>query len=258
MNVNNSIRLAALGVVLSAPTPLFAQENPPNPNTWKTTATIGAALTRGNSETLSVSGGINTQKNWDKNEVALGTGFAYAEDKDSVTASTINGFGQYNRLFSDRLFGFGRVDVLHDDVADIAYRIALSAGLGYYVVKTDKVTLTGEVGPGYIFERIGAERIGPGGTKEHYWDNRDYATIRFGEKFTWQMTQTARFWQTLEYQPMVEDWSDYVINAEAGIATKISEHFDLRLVAQDTYRSVPAAGRKENDFKLLAQIGYTF
>ncbi|MCX8109563.1 MAG: DUF481 domain-containing protein, partial [Verrucomicrobiae bacterium] len=199
-----------------------------------------------------------TQKKWPKDEVALGTGFAYGEDEDSVTASSINGFGQYNRMFSGRLFVFGRVDALHDDIADVAYRVALSAGLGYYILKTDRLTLTAEIGPGYVFERIGAERIGPGGTVQRYWDNRDYATIRFGEKFTWQITETARVWLAADYQPMVEDWSDYVVNAEAGIATRISEHLDLRLVAQDTYRSVPAAGRKENDFKLLAQIGYTF
>ncbi|NLH72987.1 MAG: DUF481 domain-containing protein [Verrucomicrobia bacterium] len=256
--MNDYIRLTGIMVGFGALASLAAQEAAPNPTAWKTTATIGAALTRGNSETLSVSGGINTAKKWSQNELSFGTGFAYAEDKDSVTASTITGFGQYNRLFNERLFGFGRVDALHDDVSDIAYRASLSAGLGYYLIKNDKVTLTAEVGPGYVFERIGAEKVYPDGTVERYWDDRDYATIRFGEKFTWQITKTARFWQSLEYTPMIEDWSDYVINAEAGIATKISEHFDLRIVAQDTYRSVPAAGREENDFKLLGQIGYTF
>jgi len=256
--MNNYIRITTLTLGASAIATLIAQDAAPNPTAWKTTATLGAALTRGNSETLSVSGGINTMKKWQQNELSFGSGFAYSEDKDSVTASTINGFGQYNRLFSDRLFGFGRVDALHDDVSDIAYRVTVSAGLGYYLIKNDKVTLTVEAGPGYVFERIAALRDMGSGYVQRYWDDRDYATIRFGEKFTWQITKTARFWQGVEYQPRVDDWSDYVITAEAGIATKISEHFDLRLVAQDTYRSVPAAGREENDFKLLGQIGYTF
>lgn len=256
--MNNSIRLSTLTVGAGAIASVLAQEAAPSPTAWKTTATLGAAITRGNSETLSVSGGVNTVKKWSQNELSFGAGFAYGEDKDSVTVSTINGFGQYNRMFSDRLFGFLRTDALHDDVSDIAYRVAISAGVGYYLVKNDKITLSVEAGPGYVFERIGAERAVCSGDVERYWDDRDYATIRFGEKFTWQITKTARFWQGVEYQPRIDDWSDYVLSAEAGIATKISEHLDLRLVAQDVYRSVPAAGRDENDFRLLGQIGYTF
>lgn len=249
--------VSSLTLGVGALATLVAQDAPPNPTAWKTTATLGAVITRGNSETLSVSGGINTAKKWEQNELAFGAGFTYGEVEDSVTASVVNGFGQYNRLFSERLFGFGRVDALHDDIADIKYRVGLSAGLGYYLIKTEKVTLSAEVGPGYVMEEIGAYRpVGEG--CERYWDKRDYAVIRFGEKFTWQMTKNARIWQSLDYQPRLDDWSDYMINAEAGIATKISEHFDLRLVAQDTYRSVPAAGRDENDFKLLGAIGYTF
>lgn len=48
------------------------------------------------------------------------------------------------------------------------------------------------------------------------------------------------------------------MTAELGIATKITEALDLRGVASDNYRSRPAPGRTENDFKLVASVGYTF
>jgi hypothetical protein len=41
---------------------------------------------------------------------------------------------------------------------------------------------------------------------------------------------------------------------EADLTTKMA----LRVVAQDTYRSEPAPGRDQNDFKLLAGLTYKF
>lgn len=215
-------------------------------STWKTTASVGAALTRGNSDTVTATVTLNSERKWAQNEVFFGAGATYGETDDTTTAANAAGFLQYNRLINERLFGFVRVDALHDDVADIAYRLTFSAGAGCYLVKNDKFTLSLETGPGYVLE------------KYHHQDQRDYATIRFGEKFTWQISKTARLWQSLDYAPKIDDWADYLLTAEIGIATKITESLDLRVVATDNYRSEPAPGRTENDFKLVAGVGYTF
>lgn len=213
---------------------------------WKTTAALAAGLSRGNSDTANVALTLNTERKWDKNEFFGGAGMYYGETDDETTTASANGFLQYNRLFTERLYGFLRTDALHDDVADIAYRVTISAGAGYYLVKTDKITLSVEAGPGYVFEQF------------HNQDDDNYATIRFGEKFAWQITKTARLWQSVDYAPRIDEWSDYQLTAEIGIATKITEALDLRVVASDSYRSEPAADREENDFKLTAGVGYTF
>lgn len=215
-------------------------------STWKTTASVGAALTRGNSDTVTATATLNSERRWSQNELLFGAAATYGETDDTTTAANATGFLQYNRLFNERLFGFARVDALHDDVADIAYRLTFSAGAGYYLVKNDKFTLSVEAGPGYVLE------------KYHHQDQRDFATIRFGEKFTWQISKTARLWQSLDYSPKIDEWSDYLLTAEIGIATKITDALDLRVVATDNYRSKPAPGRTENDFKLVAGVGYTF
>ena len=216
------------------------------PKGWQTTARLAAALTRGNSDTVTVAGGVNTMKKWDRDELAFGAAVNYGEEEDRTTSSSLSGFGQYNHLFTDRFYVYGRVDALHDDLASLAYRVSFGPGAGYYFVKNDKITLSGEVGPGFVMEQY------------HNESQQEYFTIRFGEKFGWQITKNARIWQSLDYNPQVDDFGNYFLNAEVGIATKISEGFELSLIAQDTYRSRPADGRTENDFKLLAGVGYTF
>jgi putative salt-induced outer membrane protein YdiY len=246
-----AVGLSALAGSVLTTTAANADENP---TAWKSAATLGATVTRGNSDTVMAAGGLNTSKKWDKNELGFGAGFTYGETEDAVTAATVNGFGQYNRLFTERFYGYARLDALHDDVADISYRITLGPGAGYYLLKNDKFTLAGEAGVGWVWEQLAAQN--DAGVR--YWDDREYLTVRLGERFTWQISKTSKLWQSFDYSPKVDEWDDYVINAEIGIATLITKGLDLRVVAQDTYRSRPAFGSTENDFKLIAGIGYTF
>ena len=67
-----------------------------------------------------------------------------------------------------------------------------------------------------------------------------------------------KLWQSLEFLPAVEDFSDYVVNAEVGIDTSLTKKLSLRTFVQDSYDSTPAAGRKKNDVKLVVGIAYKF
>jgi len=218
---------------------------------WESFAEAGLTLARGNSETLLATGRIGTGKKWDKNEISLGAGAAYGETEDQTTgkntvnAETANAFAQYNRLFTERLYGYARADGYHDGVADIDYRVTLSPGLGYYFIKTKATLLSAEVGPGYVFEKKGGQE-----------DN--YATIRLGEKFEHKFNDRVRVWEWVEYLPQVDDFSNYILNAEVGVESSLSKTLNLRVYAVYTYNSVPAAGRKTNDVKLVAALAVKF
>jgi hypothetical protein len=58
----------------------------------------------------------------------------------------------------------------------------------------------------------------------------------------------------------VDDFNNYIINAEAGVAADLTakKNLSLSVVAQDTYNSVPAPGRKNNDLKLIASLNFKF
>ncbi len=228
-----------------------AQTPAPNTNRWESSAQAGLTLTRGNSDTMLGTFGATTHRKWDHDELSFGADAIYGETKnDGVTtrnANSIRGFGQYNRYFSDRFYGYGRVEGLHDESADIRYRVTRAPGAGYFFIKEKKVDLSGELGPGYIFERLGT-------------NDSNYATLRVGEKFHWQLSDHARLWQTLEWLPKVEDFNDYIVNFEIGIEADITARgkVTLRTFLQDTYNSDPAPGREKNDAKLVSAIVYKF
>jgi putative salt-induced outer membrane protein len=230
-----------------------ADATPTTTNKWESSIAAGATLTRGNSETFLGTLTAATGKKWNQNEMALGADMAYGTTKNmatgnnDTTAETVHGFAQYNRLFNERLYGYGRVEGLHDGVADIDYRLSLSVGAGYYFIKTKETQLSAEVGPGYLVERLGSE-------------NKSYATLRVGEKFNQVLSDRARLWQTAEIVPQVDDFNNYIVNFEIGVEADLnsSQKLSLRVYLDDTYNNVPAAGRKKNDLKLVAAIAYKF
>jgi putative salt-induced outer membrane protein YdiY len=212
---------------------------------WATSASLGLTLTRGNSETLLFTGNVLSEKKWEQNEVRLGINATYGEDRDEKNAESLQGFGQFNRLFTDRFYGYLRAEALHDAIADVEYRITLSPGVGYYFIKNERTTLSGEVGPGFIMEKQGG-------------DTREYLSLRLAERLEHKINDRVRVWQSLEFLPQVDDWENFIINGEVGIDTKITEKLSLRVFAVDTYDNEPAPGRKENDLKLVTAVGYTF
>lgn len=232
-------------VAASAQAPATTTPEPEKQPKWESSAGLGLILTEGNSRTLQINGSIQSSKKWNRNEINLGADGTYGEDRGDKNAESLRGYGQYNRLFTDRTFGYLRLEALHDAIADIDYRISFSPGIGYYFIKNDRTFLRGEVGPGLIHEKVGGEED-------------TYMTLRLAERFEHKINDRARIWQSLELLPQVDDWENFIINAEIGIESDITKSLSQRTYVQDTYDNEPAPGRRENDLKLVAAIVYKF
>ena len=249
MNLKNYIvcarLLMAASSVIGQDATSTAAPTAPKKTIWESSAAVGLTLTKGNSDTLMVNGNIQSSRKWDKNEISLGADGTYGENSGVKNSDSIHAFGQYNRLFTDRVFGYLRVDDLHDGIADIDYRFTVGPGAGYYFIKNADTSLRGEVGPGWVYEKQGGK-------------NDSYITLRIAERFDHKLNDRVKLWQSLEFLPQVDDWNNFIINGEIGLEVALSKTFSQRTFLQDTYDNVPAPGRKENDLKLVAAIAYKF
>jgi len=233
-----------LGLVLQSAA-LAQTVLPLSPPTWTGSVAAGLSVTRGNSDTLLFTMTGRADKKWDQNELSLGAAASYGEDNGDKNNDSQSAFVQYNRLFTDRWYAFTRAEGLHDQIADVEYRVTLSVGLGYYFIKTTNTLLSVEAGPGYVFERVGN-------------DNNEYATLRLAEKFEHKFSGTARVWEMVEYLPGLDSFDNYVVNGEVGVESALTKTWSLRLVLQDTYDNEPAPGKEKNDMKLIGSIAWKF
>ena len=138
------------GVTLAQPTVTAAAP----PKGWETTAAAAITLTRGNSDTFLGTLSIDTVRKWEKDEAMLGASGAYGENDSVANQESIQGYGQYNRLLSEKLYMGFRLDAQYDGIAGVDYRVRITPMIGYYLIKTPKTLLALEAGPSAVFEQL--------------------------------------------------------------------------------------------------------
>ena len=219
---------------------------PPPKFPWESSITTGLTLTRGNSDTLLVTAGIQTHKKTPENEFNLGADGAYGENSAVKNVDTLHGFSQYNHLFNERFYGYLRAEALHDGVADLQYRINVGPGVGYYFLKQTNASFAGEFGTTYVNQRLGDV-------------DDNYATLRLADRFEYKFKNYGvRIWENAEILPQVNRFDNFIMNAEVGIESAISKKTSLKTFLVDNYNNDPAAGRDKNDVKLVSAISYKF
>jgi putative salt-induced outer membrane protein YdiY len=216
---------------------------------FKTSLNLGATLNDGNSETMNANGSLVTEGEKEGlGSVRVGAEANYGESKvDGETDTTVENakaFANAKKTLSERTYASLDGSVLYDDVAAIDYRAVLSPALGAYLLKGADLSLSIDAGPACIWEKVGGV-------------SDDYLALRFAERFDYTISETSKFWQSLEFLPTADDFDDYLLNAEVGVEAAMNSHMKLRLVVQNKYDSTPAAELEKNDLTLIAGIGLT-
>ncbi|HMP75207.1 MAG TPA: DUF481 domain-containing protein [Kiritimatiellia bacterium] len=221
--------------VLSA----HAEEKAPSENS----IALGVTMTDGNSDTLLATVGLEHNRKRDGYSLRLALDGAYGEDKDETTTENVKGVGEYRKLLSERAYILGSLSALYDSIADVDYRVIVGVGPGYFLMKDEAASLGVEVGPAFIAEEVG-------GVESEEW------ALRVGQRYERQLSPTAKTWQSLEYLPLVDDFDDYLLNAEIGIEAAINSRASIRLVVKNAYDSTPAADAEKSDTTLIGALAF--
>jgi putative salt-induced outer membrane protein YdiY len=245
--MKNYLNLACAALLMAATVSTFAQSAPTTTEgpKWSTSGALGLTISEGNTENTLFNANLISSRKWKQNELDLGLDGAYGEANGIRNTANAHAFVQYNRLFTERLYGLLRVDGLHDDISDVSYRATVSPGAGYYLIKSTNTFLRFEAGPGFVWERVAGV-------------DDEYVALRLAERYETQLNERVKLWQFVEWLPSVEDFEDGVINGELGIDAGLTKKLSLRAIVQDTYDSTPAPGLKHNDLKFIMQLAYKF
>lgn len=219
---------------------------------WKANAAVGATMTDGNSETLSVTPEVGASLKQDRNEWALKALYAYGENDGDVTEENGKATAQYNRLLNDATFCYANAEAGYDDVANINYRAMVGLGVGQYLLKGDAMNLAVELGATYIFDE--KEIAQADGSVDTEADDR--VAARLAQKFDTVVSDTTKIWESVEYLPQVDDTDVYLLNLDLGIEVAINGQLSLRVAGQYRYDSDPAPGVEEGDTAVKASLVY--
>lgn len=245
--VTNVITVTNVVIIVPPSTPPAKAEGlkPPSRYPWESSISAGFTLTRGNSHTLLYEGEIRTARKTPKNEYSLGAGGAYGSQDSQENVNNYHGFGQWNHLFTKKLYDYVRVEAKRDVIADLECRVNIGPGIGYYLIKETNTTFAVEAGAGYQYEHLD-------GSYNYF------ATMRLADRFEHKFNERVRVWQDMEWLPQVDEVDNYVVNFEIGVETSLTKSFSLKTYLDDSFATQPAAGRQKNDLKIVSGIAYKF
>ncbi len=213
--------LASL-IAISLSPAVFAQDDEVKPFTME--GELGFISTSGNTETTSISAGIQAHQELEKwsNDYILKGLYKKetvegddGEDIEFTSAQKFFGSAQGNYKLANpdnRLFGFASYE--DDRFSNFNYQATVAAGWNQKVLQNKRHTLEYSIGPGYSF------------IETQDGENLDSMIVRASSAYSWKISDTAKFTQTVSTEVGSDNTKS---RAESALTATISGNLSMRL-----------------------------
>lgn len=212
---------------------------------WRRNLDFGMNQSKGNTETLRYSLGLDALKEEDADLFRIRAKGAYGESEGNKDTENATAGFRYERLLTGKLYALGNLDWFSDTIADIRYRVTAIASPGLRLIRTDDTLLNLEIGTGYIRQR-----------KEFQDDG--YAAGRGAITLERVVNSHVMVWCSAECLPKLADTGVFFVNAEAGAASYITRDLSLNVSYMERYDSTPVEGKDRVDSILATAISLNF
>jgi Protein of unknown function, DUF481 len=216
---------------------------------WAGGVNFGLALATGNSDTLSVSTGVNLNRTTLKDQLSVYSTTVYSKDNqaDKVTANAIQGGFRYDRNITKKIFWYAGSDFEYDSLQNLDIRAIPNGGLGWHAINAPATVLDVFFGVAYTYESYST-----GVTNNLF-------SPSVGEQFSHKFNDRTTFTEKAFIFPYVSGGQagNYRFAFDAGLSTKISRWLNWQTSMSDRYVSNPPVGTKGNDLLLSTGLGIT-
>jgi len=225
--------------------------NPP-PIKWTGSLTLTGLFTRGNSNTDNLGLAFDAVRRAERDRITFDAQYLYGRQENPDTGekstSTENWFvfGKYDYFFNKKFYAFASTRVEHDRIADLDLRFTPAVGAGYQWIEKPTENFFTEGGLAWVYEDFEDD-----GTDEHF-------GLRLAYHYDRKLNDKVFFFHDLEYLPSVEDFSDFNVNADAGIRVTLTKNMFTEFKFEWKYDATPAEGAEKNDLRYILGVGWNF
>jgi len=227
---------------------------------WTGAANVSLALSRGNSQTLSIGTGVTAQRptRTDKTSLYFNTIYAHDGLTKTTTAESTNSGLRYDHNLNPKLFAFGTGDFAVDQLQNLDLRSVLGGGFGWHAIA--KPVQTFDVMGGVVwthenYSRVAPTDSNPSGTPA---STNSFAALDFGEQYSRKLGKTSAFTEQAYIFPDLHDTSQYRFTLNSGLSTRIASFLSWQTNLSDIYVTNPPTGTKGNDLILTTGLGFNF
>ena len=222
-----------------APAPKFLQLGD-----WAGSVTASGSIASGNSS--NAAGGINAKAHLERGPITHNvTGyFDYGRSKGVKTQQRWGAAYKLDYSLGDDTFGYGRVSYDEDEFSGFDYRLFAGFGVGHWLMRSERLALKLEGGPGYQYAPID--------------DNRDvdsHAAVYMATEFSWVIRNGLKFEQNFN-----ATWTNptTTLISTTTLTNAFSDTLSTGLSYMRRYETNPPDGRLKTDTVFRANLTYGF
>jgi len=217
-------------------TAAFPKEESNQTKRWSTHIELSYVNTSGNTQTQTLSEKLDIKWDGEVNRFFLKNSALYATQDDRETANRFDVNGRWERLFTERFFGFLTAGYERDKFSGYTYKWNGGPGIGYDLFKTAEHELKTLLSLLYYYNRIEDDGI----------DN--YATFKAEVYYRWNILENLKLKEDLNYIVNLSDTKTYFVNSDTSLEVKVNEHVSLGVGYKVAYQNnPPSPGVKRTD-----------
>ncbi len=242
-------------VAVAPPLPPAPPPEPPRGTTfleispfWKNQATLGVVNTTGNDQTTSFAASVLFHYLKKPDEFTLKFQGNYGISNGQQNAGLFDENAVYRHDISEKIYAYVDDDVRYDAIKGISLQATATGGPGYWIVRTDKFKFDVRGGPGITYLRTfdGNDNLSP--------------ALEAGLRMEYVFNERISASEEAAYTTSLTDFDIWRIHSETALLMKVDleRGLGLKLSFDDDYENQPAAGRKNNDTRLVLSATLDF
>jgi putative salt-induced outer membrane protein len=216
---------------------------------YKGTFDLGGNRTSGNTDTTAVNASTDNTMWTERHRGILNGKYAFASADGENTAKNARGTLGYDYFFTKKLFANSYEFLEYDKFQGLDLRSTTSLGLGYQFLDTPSHSLSGSIGPAFVYEKF--EETGTTKTVTGAW------------AVDWSLEVIADRLRVYHRQKGFRDlgvggstalrWT-----SEQGARIDIYKSLYLKVAFEYRYNSDPEPGKDKSDEAFIWALGYEF
>ena len=211
---------------------------------WSATFEAGLFYTDGNKEVFRVMGRAEARRKSADDLLKFYVAGEYSEEDKQRSTNEVKGGAYYEYMFTERWFGYGRMDLEYDEFENLDLRFSTALGAGYYWLKKPDHELKTRAGIGYLHES--------------YMDGvtTNAAQAEVGLDYRLDIAPWVQFLHSTMWYPTLEALRDYRLVSDTAFLFPLggSDVWKLKLGALYEYDSIPNPGFERLDQTYYANI----
>ncbi|MDH3769744.1 MAG: DUF481 domain-containing protein [Nitrospirota bacterium] len=210
---------------------------------------FGGNRTKGNTDTTAVNASTENTVRTKRHRGRLSGRYAFASADGETTAKNARGRLGYDYLFTKKLFVNTYEFLEYDKFQGLDIRSTTGLGLGYQVFDTQSHSLSGSIGPAFVYEKF--KETGTTKTVTGAWAvDWDYDLIS---------DRLRVYHRQKGFRDLGVDGSTALRwTAEQGARIEVYGKLYLKVAFEYRYNSDPEPGKKKSDEAFIWALGYEF